>query len=174
MGRQRTSSVLTLGVVAALGAAVLVFSADPEPAAGSFVAVGSTSNNGNPSCKGTNNASCATNPNGGGPVKTMTVKVTNPDPLFPTVTRNVMVSVTNPFAFEIVVQRLDVTVAEPNKQGCVAPDLEREASPMTRSLSVPAGQTRQTSFWVKLDANSPDQCQNAVWNLTVAATAVQR
>ena len=176
MGRQRASSALTLGVVAALGAAVLLFSADEQPAADSFVAVGSTSNNGSSSCKGLNNASCATNPSGGGPVKTMTVTVTNPSELlYPTVSRNVTVTVANPFAFDIVVTSLDVQVTAPqNRSTCVASDLQRPTSPMAQNLTVAAGRSGSMTFAVHLIADAPPGCQGAVWPITVTATAVQR
>ena len=176
MGRQRASSVITLGVVAALGAAVLVFSGPQTPTEDALVAVGSTGNSANPSCRGTNNSSCVTNPNGGGPVKTMTVTVTGPAGLlYPTVTRNVTVLVANPFAFDIVVTSLDVQVSAPaNRPDCRSVDLQRPGNPMTRSMTVASGGSNSTTFPVHLTADAPDSCKGAIWPVTVTATAVQR
>ena len=182
MGRQRTSSVLTLGVVAALGAAVLVSSSSQAPATDSFVAVGTASNNANPGCNGSNNASCT--PSTSGPVKSFGLTVGAMTGIYPTGSKPIPLTFTNPHSFDIVVKTVSVAVRNASTD-CSATHLQRPSGTVTLASPVvvpkngsaagpaPTSADGQT-LRVTLLNSAPNACQRATWPVTVTATAVQR
>lgn len=183
MRRQRARSVLTLGVMAALGAAVLAFSAVPEPVADSFVAVGSTSNSGNPGCNGKNNASC--NPDTSGPVKNFGLAVGAMTGIYPTGSKPIPLTFTNPHSFDIVVETVSVAALDASPS-CSESHLQRPSGvvrlaspiivPKNGSASGPTpNSTDGQTLRVTLLNSVPDACQApTTWPLTVTATAVKR
>lgn len=183
MGRQLLRSGLTLGVMAALGAAVLAFSAPGAAKDDAFVAVGSTNNSANPSCNGRNNTSCQ--PVTDGPVKDFGLMVGTMAGIYPTGSKPIPLTFSNPHNFDIVVKTVAVQVSDANDD-CSESHLQRPSGTVTLQSPVvvpkngtAAGPTPNSSdgqvLRVTLLNSVPDACQSpTTWPITVTATAVKR
>jgi hypothetical protein len=138
-----------------------------------LVASGSTANQANPSCNGQNNSSCA----GNAPVKEFGLRLGTTGAMYPGLSNNLRVDLTNPQSFDIKVTTLTVSASRaPSNTGC-----------SVSNLSVPTGTTTlnpaitvapKSSTWTKIaiglvsDANQA--CQEAGFVITVTATAVKK
>ena len=184
MERQRTSSVLTLGVMAALGAAVLVYStpADGGQAKDQFVAIGSTNNNATPTCNGKKNSTCT--PNTDGPVKDFGLTVGAMSGIYPTGSKPIPMTFTNPHNFDIVVKTVAVQVSNASTL-CQATHLQRPSGTVTLASPVivpnngtasgpPPTSTDGQVLRVTLLNSAPDACQGASFPITVTAMADKR
>jgi hypothetical protein len=184
MGRQLLRSAFTLGVMAALGAAVLAFStpAGGGQATDQFVAVGSTNNNANPSCNGKKNSTCT--PVTDGPVKDFGLTVGPMVGIYPTGSKHIPLTFSNPHNFDIVVKTVAVQAADASST-CSATHLQRPsgtvalASPVLVPKNGTAAGPSSTSpdgqvLRVTMLNTAPDQCQGVSFPISVTAMAEKR
>jgi len=175
-------SGLALGVVGTLGAAVLAFSAPEAATDDALVAVGSTSNNANPSCNGKKNSSCT--PDTDGPVKDFGLTVGAMTGIYPTGSKHVPLTFSNPHNFDIVVKTVAVEVFDANDD-CSQVHLTRPAEAVTLRSQVivpkngvadgpaPTSADGQTLRVTMLNT-VPNVCQGVSYPITVTAMAEKR
>ncbi len=91
------------------------------------------------------------------------------DGLAPGVTRSLLLTVDNPFDFEITVTELSAT-AESADAGCGAANLTVE--PFEGSLPVAANASAHQPLAVTMAPDAPPACEDAIWPLAFSGSAV--
>ena len=172
MRRQLLGSASTLGVVTVFGAAVLAsttVTGESGSVGPTFVAVGSTSNSGNPSCNGKSNSSCT----GNAPTKQFEVTVGNLGGMYPGSSEALPLSFMNPESFDIKVTTLQID-AVADSTGCPTTYLQYPTSVALAPAVVLSrkGGTGSTTVPVGLKPSATDACQDVSFTVTVTATAV--
>ena len=134
--------------------------------------------NGNGNGNGGND-NCVEPSNGNGNcVKTFGVKVGQTPLLYPTVTRNLPVTYSNPNSFDIEVTtyRVSVTVPASKTAICPASSLLVPAGTVTLSPRITLAKkgSSTTTIPISLGANAPEGCQDVTFSVTVDASAVKK
>jgi hypothetical protein len=98
--------------------------------------------------------------------------------LYPTVTRNLPVSYTNPNSFDIEVStyRVSVSVPSSNVAACPPSSLMVPAGTVTLNprITVPKKGSVSRIIPIRLGADAPEGCQGVTFSITLNATAVKK
>lgn len=122
---------------------------------------------------------CVDPSNGNGNcVKTFGVKVGQTPLLYPTLTRNLPVTYSNPNSFDIEVTTYRVSVSVPTSKAgaCPASSLLVPTGTVTLSprIALPKKGSAATTIPIRLGADAPEGCQDVTFSVTVDATAVKK
>jgi hypothetical protein len=138
-----------------------------------------------PAASGTNgngsggNDNCVEPSNGNGNcAKTFGVKVGQTPLLYPTVTRNLPVTYSNPNSFDIEVTTYRVSVSVPASKATICPASSLLVPTGTVTLApritLPKKGSAAATVPIGLGANAPEGCQDVTFSVTVDATAVKK
>lgn len=168
-----TPSIAVLGPKAPGSAA----SPDPAPTGSTNAQVAlAPAGNGN---AGGSTANCVEPSNGNGNCeKRFGVTVGQTQPLYPSLTRSLPVTFSNPNSFDILVTTYRVSVSVPTSSAasCPASSLEVPSGTVTLSprLTAPKKGSVVTAVPIKLSADAPEGCQQVSFTITVDASAVKK
>lgn len=126
---------------------------------------------------GQSNDQCVTPSNGqGNCLSTFGVSVGAVNPIYPTQTRTLPVTFSNPNSFAIVVDSWKPTVSVPAGSACPASALSVPTDTRTAAgpPSVPAKGSASVTLPVTLLNTAPNACQRVTFAVTVTATAVKK
>jgi hypothetical protein len=142
------------------------------------LAPSASGNNGNGNGNGGND-NCVEPSNGNGNcVKTFGVTVGHAPLLYPTLTRNLPVTYSNPNSFDIEVTTYRVSVSVPTSKAgaCPASSLLVPTGTVTLSprIALPKKGSAATTIPIRLGADAPEGCQDVTFSVTVDATAVKK
>lgn len=91
--------------------------------------------------------------------------------LYPGASLPLVLTITNPAAFPIVVTSVSTSVGSPAATGCASTNLT--VTQFSGRLSVPARSAATLTLTATLSHAAPDACQGAVFPLTYSGTAVK-
>jgi hypothetical protein len=186
--RRRGAEVgLVMVLLLALASAGYALSSSPSTSTGAngktpsaqvlAPAAGSNADNGNGGSSSSND-NCVEPSNGNGNcVKTFGVIVGSTPLLYPSLTRQLPVTFSNPNNFDIYVTSYKVSVGVPaTAAGCPASSLQVPTGSVTLTpqLTAPKNGSVTTNVAIKLPANAPEGCQNVPFSITVNASAVKK
>jgi hypothetical protein len=150
----------------------------PASSSSQVLAPAASGNNGNGSSSGSND-NCVQPSNGNGScVKAFGVTVGSTPLLYPSLTRQLPVTFSNPNNFDINVTSYKVSVGVPAAKaaGCPASSLlvPTGTVTLTPQLTATKNSSVTTNVDIKLPANAPEGCQNVPFSITVNASAVKK
>jgi hypothetical protein len=176
---------LLLVLLLALASAGYAASSSPSASTGASGKTPSTqvlapaaSSNGNSSSSGSND-NCVEPSNGNGNcVKTFGVTVGSTPLLYPSLTRQLPVTFTNPNNFDIYITSYKVSVGVPAAKaaGCPASSLQVPTGTVTLApqLTATKNSSVTTNVAITLPADARPGCQNVPFSITVNASAVKK